>query len=172
MGLCVKERLNVLRGNVMNKVIAFLSLVAVVGCGQQGTSRTGPSGESDYAAQSSTASPSSSGTPDPAELQRQLEQFAQQTLEASNRFKRHAFPSSPIVGIEKTNSLIHPYNGNVQWDYGPKPGADQNDVIARMSGTLRRRFLYEAASQKWRIGVWFDDGTEEGAFTVGSLGDF
>ena len=156
----------------MKKVIAFLSLVAVVGCGQEGTSRTSQNNEGDYASQSSNVSPSSSRTPDPAELQTQLEQFAQQTLESSSWVKRHAFPNSPIVRIEKTDSLIHPYNGHVQWDYSPKTGADPDDAIGRMNGTLRRRFLYEAASQKWRIGVWFDDGTEEGAFTVGSLRDF
>ena len=155
----------------MKQLILCLLLVAVFGCGQQGAPGKDGSGLSNDESQSSNygseiyeyASPSnstsSSAELDAATIETKLRDFAQQTLKKSNGYKKYTNWSEPIIRIEHSNSLTYPYNGRLQWtNSGPN--------------TLRRRFLFEASSQQWRIGKWYDDGSGQDAFTAGVQSDF
>jgi hypothetical protein len=147
----------------------ILLLILITGCNQQDGS--GDSGTNDDAFQSSDlgsdstnfnsqASPSQAvGSPDIGTLENQLRDFANETLKKSSGYKQYTNWSEPIIRIERSIELSYPYHGRLQWtNSGPN--------------TLRRRFLYEASSQQWRVGKWYDDGSGEDAFTAGVQRDF
>jgi len=147
----------------------ILLLISIGGCNQQdGTGNGGTNNDgfqsndlgSDSTNFNSQASPPQAvGSPDIGTLENQLRDFADETLKKSNGYKQYTNWSQPIIRIERSIELSYPYHGRLQWtNSGPN--------------TLRRRFLYDASSQQWRIGKWYDDGTEEGAFTAGVQRDF